>query len=116
MLVVSTIKAIPGKSVKLVHNYILKLVHRGVRDHTLKIGPVVVPASERPVDILAYYVQPFAFGVGVALAKLPLNALLLLAVRGIAGIYDRVVFILFGLSFCAHNLPPLIPNCRHVGW
>ena len=57
-----------------------------VVDHPLEIGSVCRSCGHGAVDVVANDGDTAAFGVGHALAQLALDALLALAVRGIAGI------------------------------
>ena len=83
---------IAGETVKHINNDNLKRAAGGVLYHFLKRGAVVVRSRARFIGVNPYNSITLTFGVLGANAYLPLNRLLVLSLRGIAGV-DNCVFV-----------------------
>ena len=86
------VNAVTGETVKLVNYDLLERAAFGVGYHFLKVGAVVVRSRTGFIGVNPYNSIALTFGVLGANAYLPLNRLLVLSLRGIAGV-DNCVFV-----------------------
>ena len=86
MLIGRTVIAVTGKAIQLPDEDYIEQMLLAIVDHPLEIGAIRRARGHGAVDVVADNGDAAAFGISHALAHLALNALLALAVRGIAGV------------------------------
>ena len=99
----TTLCTATGETVEFVNDYLLERAAVRVGYHFLKVGAVVVRSRARFVGVNPYNSIALTFGVLCANAYLPLNRLLVLSLRGIAGI-DNCCLILWALFYAPIDL------------
>ncbi len=78
--------SVTAESVELPHDDELEDLFRRIGNHALKLGTVVLRAAHGAVYIFADYGIAHTLGVFAAIAELPVDGLLVLLVRRIAGV------------------------------
>ena len=98
--------SVPGKAVDLPDDQIGPAPMGGIPQHSLKLGPLIRHAGERPVGIDLYHPEAQGAGIGLAVGHLLLDGHIPLVVGGIAGIDDTVALAAVKRQIALHHRPP----------